>query len=376
MRRLVVASLAALSALATTGVYAQVVQKGPVTIYTPPAQSSASAKIDYANAKPMPLPQAVAAPTATAIAPSVAFGGSSGSSPGGVGTGQMSPVTLVPAKTQAALEAEGGSVAPQEYGTYNHVYTTARVNGYSSQTSSYYPYRAAGKLYFQINGASYVCSASMIKPGIAVTAGHCVANYGTGKFYSNWQFVPAYANGSAPYGVHNTGSALILSSYLNGTDGCAVYGVVCPDDVALLYFPDLVGNTVGWFGYGYGGYSYNSSSQVLISQLGYPQALDSGVFMQRNDSQGYVSSSYSNNTIIGSLMTGGSSGGPWVVNLGRDPILSGTSFGYAASHNVVVGVTSWGYTSTSPKEQGAAPFTSGNIQVLVSYACTHSPGLC
>ena len=98
--------------------------------------------------------------------------------------------------------------------------------------------------------------------------------------------------------------------------------------------------------------------------------------MERNDSQGFVSTSLSNNTIIGSLMTGGSSGGPWLVNLGNPPSLSGISFGSAASHNVVVGITSWGYTDTSIKQQGASPFTSNNIVSLVNTACTASPAAC
>jgi hypothetical protein len=105
--------------------------------------------------------------------------------------------------------------------------------------------------------------------------------------------------------------------------------------------------------------------------------------MERNDSQGYTQgytyAAFSNNTIIGSLMTGGSSGGPWVVNLGLTPaVASPTTFGSAASHNIVVGVTSWGYTNTSPgpKQQGAAPFTSGNIVVLVNTVCARTPGAC
>jgi hypothetical protein len=91
--------------------------------------------------------------------------------------------------------------------------------------------------------------------------------------------------------------------------------------------------------------------------------------MQRDDSQGFRASNFSNNTIIGSLMTGGSSGGPWVVNLGLPPSLSGTGFGTAASHNLIVGVTSWGYINTAVKQQGASPFTNGNIIVLVNVAC-------
>jgi hypothetical protein len=98
--------------------------------------------------------------------------------------------------------------------------------------------------------------------------------------------------------------------------------------------------------------------------------------MERTDSQGFTYVPFSSNTIIGSLQTGGSSGGPWVANFGSPPALSGISFGTYANHNVVVGVTSWGYIDTTVKQQGASPFLSGNIASLVNSACTTTPAAC
>src|SRR5215471_16191057 len=100
--------------------------------------------------------------------------------------------------------------------------------------------------------------------------------------------------------------------------------------------------------------------------------------MERTDSLGYnASGNFSNNTVIGSLMTGGSSGGPWLVNFGIDPALSGGyTHGSAPAKDIVVGVTSWGYINQAIKEQGAAPFTSGNIVPLVNYICSHFAGAC
>jgi hypothetical protein len=193
-------------------------------------------------------------------------------------------------------------------------------------------------------------------------------------------FVPAYNNGSAPYGSWTAATVTVLTSYYDGTDNCTQYGVICADDVAVITLNPqngrYAGHYAGWFAYGWNGYSCNSSSQALITQLGHPVALDGGLLMQRNDSQGFVSTSLSNNTIIGSLMTGGSSGGPWLVNFGLPPSLSGISFGTAATYDVVVGVTSWGYIDTSVKQQGASPFTSGNIVVLVNKVCGDTPAAC
>src|ERR1700730_7264366 len=99
--------------------------------------------------------------------------------------------------------------------------------------------------------------------------------------------------------------------------------------------------------------------------------------MERNDSEGVVSGSNSSNTIIGSLMCGGSSGGPWLNNFGIRPTLTGQINGTAFNPNVVVGVTSWGYeTNQSVKQQGASPFTSNNITSLVTSACNSPPTAC
>ena len=118
------------------------------------------------------------------------------------------------------------------------------------------------------------------------------------------------------------------------------------------------------------------SNLTQITQLGYPAGLNNDAYMERTDSYGYVSSGNSNNTVIGSNMNGGSSGGPWVINFGLPSALTGETNGSAPAANTVVGVTSWGYTSTSPKEQGAAPFTSGNVVALVNAACSATPAAC
>ncbi|MXN75699.1 trypsin-like serine protease [Burkholderia sp. 4701] len=372
-------AVAAFGSLIATGALAQQVKShGGVTQITLPARSLQAAAIDFKNAKPMPLPRPVVAPPS--MLDSLLYNarpalGVPGFAQGGAGDGKLRPVQLV-----APIDLSQTGVQPQEYGSSNQPYTTSQVNAYGNNTQYYYPFRAAGKLFFNIGSATYLCSASLIKPGVVVTAAHCVANFGQRQFYSNWVFVPAYSNGAAPYGTWNGASATVMTSYYDGTDPCAVAGVVCQDDVAVIVLApqggSYAGNSAGWYGYGWNGYSYNPSGVALIDQLGYPVALDSGVYMERNESQGFVSASNSNNTIIGSLMTGGSSGGPWLVNLGMPPALSGTGFGNAASHNVVVGVTSWGYTDTTVKQQGASPFTSGNIVTLVNTVCGSTPAAC
>jgi len=352
---------------------------GGAVVGSPGAGAAAASAIDYGAAKPMALPQALSEPSSQldSLLEAQAAGaaaGPSGASQGAKGSGKLSPVTLQ-SPTPGVIDNSPDAIAPQEYGTANQVYTTSQTNAFGDLTTRYYPFRAAGRLWFKIGTGSYVCSASLIKPGVIVTAAHCVANYGKKQWYTAWQFAPGYDKGVAPYGVAGYKTAYVMSSYFNGTDSCYQAGVICQNDVAVVVLNTNLGATAGWYGYGYGGYNY-VNNQALITQLGYPVALDGGTWQERTDSQGFVSSVMSGNTIIGSLQTGGSSGGPWVTNLGMAPVLSGIGFGSGAGHNVVVGVTSWGYVSGAVKQQGASPFTSGNIQALITAACAAYPTSC
>src|SRR5271166_1529112 len=320
---------------------AQVTSVGRLTVFN---VQNPEADVDFVNAKVMPLPSTPLAPDSTQAAIRSLLApadlGPSGSSAGAQGTGIMSLVFL---GTPAAGEP---GVTPEDFGTNNHPFTTVRADLSGLSTNKAYPYRAAGKLFFMIGTASYICSASLIKPGVAVTAAHCVAKYGQSQFYSGWQFVPGYRNGSAPYGVWTAQRVYIVNSYYKGTDNCAQYGVICPDDVALIVLNGVPGNAAGWLGYWYGGGS-TSNGLFQITQLGYPGGLDNAAYMERNDSYGYTNGSLSKNTLIGSNMNGGSSGGPWIENFGLPSALTGQTNGSFPAQNVVVGVTSWGYTDPS-----------------------------
>lgn len=341
------------------------------------AAQESTGTIDYANAIPMPLPQSPVAPVYdSSDIPPV---GAPGSVKGATGNGKKSPVFL-PAENGAITS--DGDISPQEFGTSNHPFTTKRVDtvgaGAANTASLRYPFRATGKLYFKDGARSIVCSASLIKRGIIVTAAHCVANFGKKQFYSGWQYVPARYDALAPYGVWNVNGKWVMTSYFDGTDQCAAgaSGVVCKNDIAVLRVtpkttnPTYPGTATGWYGYGWDGYGFTPNNLALFNQLGYPVDLDGGLRMQRTDSQAFVAANMVNNSVWGSLQTGGSSGGPDLVNLGISPVLSGgIQFGAEALENIVVGVTSWGYNNQAIKQQGASPFLSTNILPLVAAAC-------
>jgi hypothetical protein len=220
-----------------------------VTVYDPPAYASAAVSLeDMATARPMPLPRVDFQPAGRMLDDvSTERSGSPGFSPGARGTGRISPMSLPEAAYPAPnrlMNDLGGGFITQEYGTSNHPFTTARVDTSGRNVSWTFPYSPAGKLYFKIGTATYVCSASLIKRGVIVTAAHCVAAFGRKTFYTGWQFVPAKYNSWAPFGVWGAATAVIKTSYFDGTDVCApgASGIVCQNDVAVIRLAGQAGS--------------------------------------------------------------------------------------------------------------------------------------
>ena len=366
---------------------------GATSALTSASPLQATGTMDFVTAVPLPLPKTPAytaaqttADVANAInilstAVNVTAGNESGSK--GAGTLLTEPLGVPLPRTENS--ASPLVAAPADSGTAGLAFSTARADLDPAPVNDQYPYRAAGKLFFNIENNSYICSASLIKKGIAVTAAHCVSEFGRRKYYNGWQFVPGYSNGIAPYGAWSVSKAYILPSYYDGTDECAQSGVVCRDDVAVLVLtpkpgtdsqPHYAGEYTGWFAYGWNSEGFTPQGITHVTQLGYPTCLDNGRFMERNDAQGVSSAQFSGNTVAGSLMCGGSSGGPWLINFGKQPQLTGTALGFSPMPNEVIGVTSWGASDTSVKRMGASPFLDTNLPVLVNRACADYPAAC
>ncbi len=172
-------------------------------------------------------------------------------------------------------------VEPEAYGNLSPVsiapYTTARASadvlGPTATASAVgvtsFPWRATGKLYFNKGTDTYVCSASLIGPGLLVTAAHCVFEFGTNSsagYHTNYAFVPAQnaTDGTTPYGAWTAIGTVIAPSYYSGTDSCTTKGVVCSNDIAAIVMaPDsysrLPGSLLGYYGYAWSGYSFVAS---------------------------------------------------------------------------------------------------------------------
>jgi hypothetical protein len=299
------------------------------------------------------------------------------------------PVPLPIANTMPDLDTKSGAkdISILEYGTGGIPYTTKGAYGSNSpESTAKYPWAPTGKLVWA-NGAS--CTASMIGNGLAVTAAHCISEYGKNTFLypgTRLYFEPGRFDNLLPLGRYPVVRFTVPQAYFDGSDPCDPNspGVVCENDIAVLLvgpangMDRLPGEVVGYYGYG-SGFSFvdmGNMKGAQIAQLGYPSNLDDGIRMVRTDSLG-LQTTY-NNVVIGSLQGAGSSGGPWLVNFGQQITTSDdTVFGSAPNPNVVIGTTSWGYDNDANiKLQGASRFGTNsifrdlsNIQVLINEIC-------
>jgi V8-like Glu-specific endopeptidase len=320
-----------------------------------------------ANARPMLL-----LVNANAVSPEAAAQGSgtSVSLPGKRPTVTVGPDAAVrlynPAQVRIQPEASG--VEPQAAGTSGGHYTSARVNPPALETI--YPNRTVGKLFFTKNtGGDFVCSASVLRPRIVLTAGHCVhaGSGGTAGFHRNFLFVPAFRDGAAPLGTFTPRRVSTTSQWLasNGlVPNAADFGMMEMNDRGTT----RIGTLTGFLGFRTLGLLPNHTTK-----LGYPLNLDGGQKMQAVTSQSLRAAS-PNSVEYGSNARGGSSGGPWVQNYG----VQGTG-GLTSGLNQVVGVSSYGpAVSTTLQYQGSSipDSRAGGFMSLFNSMCAARAGNC
>ncbi|MCH7857599.1 MAG: hypothetical protein IIB37_12675 [Gemmatimonadetes bacterium] len=188
-----------------------------------------------------------------------------------------------------------------------------------------YPYRTMGKLFFKMGGTSFVCSAASIGGDAIWTAGHCV-HAGNGKssgWATNVVFVPAYKDGAAPYGQWQAKQLIVRTAwYKNGNPKG-----LCQDmGGAILHRKNgkKISQRVGWLGFAYGGNQFRH-----WDQFGYPAAapFNGKRLITSQSSFAYFGSvGCSPNPVgVGSDLTGGSSGGPWILKFGTGNYLHGNN---------------------------------------------------
>lgn len=317
------------------------------------AQADASAYWTPARLKSAKALAPVASPNAakSSAVDAQAATGTPQSSNAGLATANVAPkaVKLFEPGVAAALDG----VAPQDEGTFNAPYSTSKVNSPISNNAQYYPWRTVGKLYFTQNGGNYQCSASVIARRVIVTAGHCVhsGNGAASGWSSNFNFIPAFENGAAPYKQWSWSLATTTTDWYSGGGGvpnAADYAmIVLRDQPFVTGGPNLkIGEVVGWLGW-----QTLSLARNHTTKLGYPCNFGNCQSMIQTTSDNFRNTS-PNNVEYGSDQRGGSSGGPWVQNFNVQAPNEGGKLN--PNGNRVVGVTSYGYVSFDPRVQGAS----------------------
>ncbi|WP_298610721.1 serine protease [uncultured Thiothrix sp.] len=315
------------------------------------------------------------------------------------------------AETRYKAGASSETTATRAFGNFTVPYTSKRVSAATTQAvdpnsnaylSATFPYSAIGKLNFKVYGMDSFCSASVILKGVIVTAAHCMQFYGAGTdHFDSYVFRPASYRGSSPYGEWTPIAAVWSTTWSRGND--VGDGSAVDNDLAVMivgknkseqFISEVVG---GHLNYGWNNYSFSKSKKTgnlwtaAVTTLGYPGLLDNGEILQRSDGPTYLTTiSEAHQLYQGSNFTGGSSGGPWLVNFGyQNPKFSeGANKGHKAIANVVVGVTSWGTVDPNqPKDNYSSQFTqnkrypladyggfgAGNIAALLNRICAAKP---
>ncbi|TPW74538.1 trypsin-like serine peptidase [Schumannella soli] len=225
---------------------------------------------------------------------------------------------------------------------------TYSVNAVSPKAGSPAPVSHIGKVFFTLGGSDYVCSGNSISSSngsVVATAGHCV-NEGPGDFATNWVFVPAYDNGSAPYGQFTATDLFTTNQWAD--DGDITYDTGFAVVSGNGNLADEVGASPVSFnqsrGLGYTSYGYPAASPFNGETL--KSCTDSSASddpFGQSESQG-----------IDCDMTGGSSGGPWFIGSGAGGTQNSiNSFGYDGVANTMFGPY-WGSAIQSAYQAASA----------------------
>jgi hypothetical protein len=216
-----------------------------------------------------------------------------------------------------------------------------------------FPYSTIGVLFFTQRGIDYRCSAAVVGENSVWTAGHCVHD-GTGDpdgWSDNVVFIPAYKDGIEPYGRWEYFDLVTRVAWYNTADlRYDMGGIILNPNGSGKSVQEIVGSL---------GFAYNLDPEQHWFNLAYPSVAPfNGNRMQ------ICAASFarlaSNPTFpvpvgMGCDMTGGSSGGAWIINF------SGSS----GSMNYVNGNNSYRYTGFG--EEIYSPYFGEAAKDLLDY---------
>jgi V8-like Glu-specific endopeptidase len=297
------------------------------------------------NALPMPLLEARGAPTAAAsAAPAGAPGQVSGKLPLAERAGAAAATVVTGQGVKASPEIGTGSTVWYDYPPPSTLYPQL-----ADQAS---PHKALGRLFFTDGVFNYACSAQSVSTAgtwgagnsqMVVTAGHCCSD-GAGAFYSGWEFVPAYRNGSAPFGTWTGAIATVFTVWHETGDFSRDICALQMNTNGGQNIQDVVGAL---------GYAWNQTLPQQYHATGWPAEPPFNgsrlMFVAASDAETDTSQAgdFAYTHGIGSVMTGGSSGGAWILNY--KPFL-------AADGQLFNGLNSYKYTIPSRPAEMFGPY--------------------
>ncbi len=187
-----------------------------------------------------------------------------------------------------------------------------------------------GKVFFTLGGSNYVCSGTATNSSngdVVTTAGHCL-NEGPGAFATNFAFVPAYNNGSAPYGTWTAQTLYTTSAWANSGDFDYDVGfAVMNENGSGQSLTGVVGSYP---------IAFNLARGLTYTAYGYPAASPFNGQTLYSCTGTAIQDTYggSQDQGIPCDMTGGSSGGGWITGGSLNSV---NSFGYTGVRNVMWG---------------------------------------
>ncbi len=187
--------------------------------------------------------------------------------------------------------------------------------------NSLYPLTTVGKVFFSdSSGRDYVCSGTAVESAnqsVVDTAGHCL--YWNGDWTRNVIFCPLYEKGATPYGCWAARDLEVPADWIDRSPNDLHHdfgmAVVSPNSEGSL--TAVVGGA-GW--------SYNQAVDQPFYAYGYPAGYPfDGQTRQSCESSSGTLWQHGGGTVVSipCNMTGGSSGGPWFIQINGNWYLNG-----------------------------------------------------
>lgn len=167
--------------------------------------------------------------------------------------------------------------------------------------------RTTGRVFFTTQGRNASCSGSAVTSAnrsVVLTAGHCVKL--GGAFHTNWVFVPGYEDGRRPFGTW-VATRLLTTRQWNASEDInhdVAAAVVAPLEGRAL--TDVVGGQ---------GVAFSQPRRQQMYAFGYPAAAPyDGSRLIYCSGRAFDDFLLTRDQGLNCDMTGGSSGGPWLLD--------------------------------------------------------------